>query len=105
MSEIVSERTDTANAWQTSLIRSVATTALAVSFVIPNLMVSGDNFIQNRLAENSTISATPKIWYAMREDHKHRGTRIQDLRGKYSFVRTSSDEFARRKQDELVAEG
>jgi len=98
----MNERTTTTitTSWQTALVKGVATTALAVSFIIPNPIISGGNLLRNRLTENSTssMSASTKLWQQTRSE------RIRSLRGKYAFVKTTSDTFAQRKQEEINVE-
>lgn len=69
--------------------------------MIPNYFVSSENALSSRLME-AVASSQPNRFHL---PQVNRVNRIRLVRGKYSFVQTSSDEFAKRKQTEICVEG
>lgn len=93
--------TETAFSWQNSIVKGVTVTALLTSFVIPNHSVSSESLLSHRLIEETTSSQPGNIQLPQVD----RANLIRSIRGKYSFVQTSSGEFAKRKQMEINLEG
>ena len=93
--------TETAFSWQNSIFKSITVTALLTSFVVPNHSISSESLLPQRLIEETTSSQPGSI----RLPQVDRANLIRSVRGKYSFVKTSSDEFAKRKQMEIDLEG
>jgi len=60
-----------------------------------------------RLGLMDNASASSSIFYMGKIIHQPitRKVRVRALHGKYSFVGTSSEQFAQRKQEEMVREG
>jgi hypothetical protein len=87
--------------WNSTLAKGAAMTALFAFSIFPNPRVSNENLVPHRLMENisSSRSGTMQIWEASRAN------RIRSTKGKYAHVRTSSEEFALRKQREIEQEG
>jgi hypothetical protein len=93
--------TETAFLWQNSIVMGMTITALLTSFVVPSYHISGESLLSHRLTEETTSSQPAKLQLPQ----VNRANLILSVRGKYSFVQTSSDEFAKRKQVEIDLEG
>lgn len=93
--------TESALFWQNSIVKSISVTALPTSFAIPSHHVSAESLLPHRLIEETTSSQSG----SMQLSQVNRATLIRSIRGKYSFVRTSSNEFAERKRMEISLEG
>jgi hypothetical protein len=93
--------TETAFLWQNSIVMSMTVTAILTSFVIPSHYISGESLLSHRLVEETTSSQPANIQLPQ----VNRANLIRSVRGKYSFVQTSSAEFAKRKQMEINLEG
>lgn len=77
----------------------MASTILVCIFtsILPITQVNINNLLQNSLLSSSTTSYVGQII-------SPRAERVRAVRGKYSFVPTSSDDFALRKQKEIKLE-
>jgi hypothetical protein len=93
--------TETAFLRQNSIVMGMTITALLTSFVVPSHYISGESLLSHRLIEETTSSQPANIQLPQ----VNRANLIRSVRGKYSFVQTSSDEFAERKQIEIDLEG
>lgn len=93
--------TETAFSWHNSVVMGVTVTAALTSFVIPSQYISRERLLSHRLVEETTSSQPANIQLPQ----VSRANLIRSVRGKYSFVQTSSDEFAKRKQMEMNLEG
>lgn len=93
--------TETVFSWHNSIVVGVTVTAMLTSFVIPSQYISYESLLPHRLVEETTSSQPAKLQLPQ----VNRANLIRSVRGKYSFVPTSSDEFAKRKQMEIDLEG
>lgn len=93
--------TETSSSWQNSITMGLTVTALLTSFVVPSHHISSDGLLPHRLMEETTSSQPGSIQLPQTT----RVNFVRSVRGKYSFVPTSSDEFAKRKQMEIRIEG
>jgi|GEM_PF-5584767 len=76
----------------------IATTVFASCVVSPMQLTSVNKLVAHSIMENSASSRSGNIqqWQITRAD------RIRTLRGKYAFVKISSEDFAARKQREIA---
>lgn len=93
--------TETVSLWHDSIVMGMTVTAMLTSFVIPSHYVSSESLLSHRLVEETTSSQPANILLPQ----VNRVNLVRSVRGKYSFVQTSSDEFAKRKQMEINLEG
>jgi hypothetical protein len=73
----------------------------------PSLMVSQTNIMPAGLKANATSSMTWAMVCFSNEAaiRAPRTSKILSIKGKYAFIKTSSEEFALRKQSEIDREG
>lgn len=73
----------------------------------PSLMVSQTNIMPIGLKANATSSVTWSTASFSNEaaTRAPRLSNIRSIKGKYAFVKTSSEEFASRKQSDIDSEG
>lgn len=60
--------------------------------------------LKESIRANATVSYSQNVLDARQLSQAMRAARIKALRGKYQHVLTPSDEFARRKQEEIALE-
>lgn len=86
---------------QNSNVIDVSESTMVTSFALPNRFVSRSHLLSQGLMEETTTSQPANIQLLK----INRASLIRSIRGKYSFVQTSSDEFAKRKQTDINLEG
>lgn len=86
---------------------SMAAAMLVASAVssLPYIPSSNSQLIQSRLMEDTTSSQVDRLPGEVQSWQQVRVLRIKALRGKYKTVLPSSEEYARRKQQEIELEG
>lgn len=87
--------------WASNIAKGVLAVFITSGGAPPPPVTPNNAITHNHIMENisSSRSSNMQQWQMTRSD------RIRSLRGKYASVRTSSEEFAMRKQEEINREG